>query len=135
MDDLSPSDAEHQEGEEAQQNESSTSLTEPGDEESSKAQAIGCLTCFVVVILALIIPKAIALWQGLHSDGSWVYPPIGILIFMILTVTTLFTGKIPYRSEDMDLRPYPVIHYGAVVLFALAALGMYWLYLAMIFGW
>ena len=76
------------------------------------------------------MPSGFALGRHLDSPTDR-----STLVFRILTLSTPFTGKISYRSEDMDLQPYPVVHYGAVVVFALAALWTYWLYLAMIFEW
>lgn len=104
-------------------------------QEYTKAQSLGCLITFAIAVLLLVVPKAYAMWDGLHSDGTWIYPLIGILIFIVLTFTTYTTGKIPYRSEDMDLRKWPVAHYGATAIFALCAVGLYVLYLALVFGW
>jgi hypothetical protein len=125
----------HLQGPEEERQQGQAASNESDETEFSTAQCVGCLVSLVLMVILLIVPKAIALWQDLHSDGTWVYPPIGVLVFWFLTVNTLFTGKIPYRSKDMDLREMPVVHYGAVVVFALAALGMYLLYVGLVFGW
>ena len=134
MNSTPPQIPESREGEVQQESIPATTI-ESDDAEMNSAQGMGCLISFALTIVLLIVPKVIALVKGLHSDGTWIYPPIGVLIFWLLTITTLVTGRIPYRSKDMDLRANPILRYAAVVVFALAAVGMYGVYLAMIFGW
>ncbi len=120
-------------------NEQEDSTQKPGTRSDEigipKSGSIGCLASFVLMVVLLIVPKAIALWQGRHSDGTWIYPPIGLFVFWLLTFSTLLTGRIPYRHEDLDLRDNPLLWYSAVATFALAACAMYALYLAVVFGW
>ena len=133
MDGQEASDPNLQESQEQQEEPRSSS--ELDDSEFSNAQTVGCLVSFGLVIILLIAPKVFAIWQGLSSDGTWVYPPIGVLVFWFLSINALFTGKIPYRSKDLDVREYPIAQYSIVGIFALAAAGMYLLYLAMVFQW